>query len=93
MDKTDMRYVMATAEVRFAIPAEFVQSIKALSDYGYQSFVLNLYLDEEISFGRAAKLLKMTYDEFLDFLGKRKIPYFRNTPEEIGEALQKLKSV
>jgi predicted HTH domain antitoxin len=84
---------MSTAEVRFAIPAEFVQGIKALSDYGYQSFVLNLYLDEEISFGRAAKLLKLTYDEFLEFLGKRKIPYFRNTPEEIGEALQKLKSV
>ena len=84
---------MSTAEVRFAVPAEFVQSIKALSDYGYQSFVLNLYLDEEISFGRAAKLLHMTYDEFLDFLGKRKIPYFRNTPNEIGEALLKMKSI
>jgi len=93
MDKTDMRYVMATAEVRFAIPAEFVQSIKALSDYGYQSFVLNLYLDEEISFGKAAKLLKMTYNEFFDFLGKRKIPYFRDTSEEISEALQKMKSI
>ena len=84
---------MSTAEVRFAIPAELIQSIKTLSDYGYQSFVLNLYLDEEISFGRAAKLLKLTYDEFLEFLGKRKIPYFRNTPDEIDEALQKLKSV
>jgi len=84
---------MATAEVRFAIPAEFVQSIKALSDYGYQSFILRLFLDEEISFGRAAKLLKLTYDEFLEFLGKRKIPYFRNTPDEIGEALQKMRSI
>ena len=84
---------MSTAEVRFAIPAEFVQSIKALSDYAYQSFVLRLFLDEEISFGRAAKLLKMTYDEFLEFLGKRKIPYFRNTPNEIGEALQKMNSI
>lgn len=84
---------MSTAEVRFAIPAEFVQSIKALSDYAYQSFVLRLFLDEEISFGRAAKLLNMTYDEFLDFLGQRKIPYFRNTPDEIGEGLQKMKSI
>ena len=84
---------MSTAEVRFAIPAEFVQSIKALSDYAYQSFVLRLFLDEEISFGRAAKLLNMTYDEFLEFLGKRKIPYFRNTPNEIGEALQKMNSI
>lgn len=82
---------MSTAEVRFAIPADLVQSIKIPSDYGYQSFVLNLYLDEEISFGRAAKLLHKTYDEFLDFLGRRKIPYFRDTPEEINDALQKLK--
>jgi predicted HTH domain antitoxin len=84
---------MSTAEVRFAVPAELVQSIKTLSDYGYQSFVLNLYLDEEISFGRAAKLLHKTYDEFLDFLGRRKIPYFRDTPDEINEALQKMKRV
>lgn len=84
---------MSTAEVRFAIPSELVQSIKTLSEYGYQSFVLNLYLDEEISFGKAAKLLNMTYDEFLDFLGRRKIPYFRDTPEEINEALQRLERI
>lgn len=67
---------MSTAEVRFVIPAEIVQNIKTLSNYGYQSFILNLYLDEEISFGKAAKLLKMTYDEFLDFSDNRKIPCF-----------------
>lgn len=33
---------MSTAEIRFAIPAELAQSIKTLSNYGYQSFVLNL---------------------------------------------------
>lgn len=84
---------MSTAEVRFAVPSELVQSIKTLSHYGYQSFVLNLYLDEEISFGRAAKLLGKTYDEFLDFLGQRQIPYFRDTAGEIVESLEKLKSI
>jgi predicted HTH domain antitoxin len=78
-------------EVRFAVPNELVEDLDAPSDYGYQSFVLGLYLDEEISFGKAAKLLDMTYDEVMNFLGRKKIPYFRETTEEIGEALEKLK--
>jgi len=82
---------MTTMEVRFAVPNELVEDLDAPSDYGYQSFVLGLYLDEEISFGKAAKLLDMTYDEFMDFLGRKKIPYFHETPAEISEALEKLK--
>lgn len=82
---------MTTMEVRFAVPNELVEDLDAPSDYGYQSFVLGLYLDEEISFGKAAKLLDMTYDEFMDFLGRKKLPYFRETPVEISEALEKLK--
>ncbi|NUO79286.1 UPF0175 family protein [candidate division KSB1 bacterium] len=85
--------LMPTAEVRFSIPADLVESIKTPADYGYQSFVLNLYLDEEISFGKAAKLLNMTYDEFLEFLGRRKLPYFRDTPDELSADLQELKSL
>lgn len=82
---------MTTLEVRFAVPNELVEDLEMLSNFGYQSFVLGLYLDEEISFGKAAKLLDMTYDEFMDFLGRKKIPYFRETPAEISEALEKLK--
>ena len=82
---------MPTREVRFAVPNELVEELDAPSDYGYQSFVLGLYLDEEISFGKAAKLLNMTYDEFTVFLGRKKIAYFREIPAEINEALEKLK--
>lgn len=82
---------MTTLEVRFAVPNELVEDLEMLSNFGYQSFVLGLYLDEEISFGKAAKLLDMTYDEFMDFLGRKKIPYFRETPAEISEALENLK--
>jgi len=84
---------MPTMEVRFAVPNELIEDLDTPSEYGYQSLVLGLYLDEEISFGRAAKLLNMTYDEFMDFLGRKKIPYFHETPEEISEALEKLKTV
>lgn len=76
---------MATSEVKFKIPKELAKEIKNISKYGYQSFILGLYLDEEISIGKAAQLLNMTYDEFIDLLGKYKIPYFRETPEEIHE--------
>jgi hypothetical protein len=82
---------MAGHEVHFKIPGELIENIPDLSGFAYRSFVLGLFLDEEISLGRAAKLLGMTYDEFINFLGERGIPYFRNTPEEIDQALQKLK--
>jgi predicted HTH domain antitoxin len=80
-------------EVRFVVPNELVEDLDAPSDYGYQSFVLGLYLDEEISFGKAAKLLDMTYDEFMDFLGRKKIPYFHETPAEISAALEQLNAL
>ena len=84
---------MTTTEVRFSLPHELIQDLPNLSEYGFQSFVLQLYLDEEISFGKAAKLLGMSYDEFLEFLGRKGIPYFRNSAEEIKHALQKLDTV
>ena len=85
--------VMSTVEIRFAMPKDVIDDLDGLSDYGYQSFVLGLFLDEEISLGKAAKLLDMSYDEFIVFLGKKKIPYFRNTPEEIRVALEKLNKI
>jgi hypothetical protein len=83
---------MQKTEVRFFVPHELVRDrdIKNLSKYGYQNFVLGLYLDEEISLGKAAKLLNKSYDEFIELLGQRKLPYFRETPEEISDALSKL---
>lgn len=81
---------MPNSEVRFTVPNELIEDLKAPSDYGYQSFILGLFLDEEISFGKAAALLHMTHDEFIAFLGRKHIPYFRNAPEEIQEALKKL---
>jgi len=81
---------MQKTEVRFFVPNELARDIRNLSEYGYQSFVLGLYLDEEISLGKAAKLLNKSYDEFIELLGQRKLPYFRETPEEISDALSKL---
>jgi len=81
---------MQKTEVRFFVPNALVRDIKNLSEYGYQNFVLGLYLDEEISLGKAAKLLNKSYDEFIELLGQRKLPYFRETPEEISNALSKL---
>lgn len=81
---------MPNSEVRFTVPDELLEGLEAPSDYGYQSFILGLFLDEEISFGKAAALLHMTPDEFMTFLGRRHLPYFRNTPDEIREALKKL---
>jgi len=84
---------MSLAQVEFTVSTELIEHIKQPANYAYQSLVLNLYLDEEISFGKAAKLLNMSYDNFLAFLGQRKIPYFRETTAEIRTALQELKGI
>lgn len=84
---------MSTVEVRFLMPKEITEDIKDISTYGYQSFILGLYIDEEISLGKAAKLLNMTHDEFIVFLGHRGVPYFRNSPDEIRDALRTLREL
>jgi hypothetical protein len=48
---------MSTVEVSFAMPKDIIDDLDSPSNFGYQSFVLGLFLDEEISLGKAAKLL------------------------------------
>ena len=67
---------MDTVSVTFEIPKEVIGDVPYLSQYSYEKLVLGLYLDEEISLGKAAKLLDMSYDEFIQLLGKNGIPYF-----------------
>jgi len=81
---------METIEVKIQVPKELSSSIPNLSKYTYEKLILGLYLDGEISLGRAAKILKMPQDRFIQLLGKHHIPYFRSDPEDIRAELKKL---
>jgi predicted HTH domain antitoxin len=50
-----------------------------------EAVVLELFQQAVISSGKAAELLGITWDEFLQLLAKRQIPYFRQSIEEIVE--------
>ncbi|MBC8185294.1 UPF0175 family protein [candidate division KSB1 bacterium] len=79
---------METIEIKIQVPREILKNIPDISKYTYEKFVLGLYLDEEISTGKAARMLNMPQDKFLEFCGKNNIPYFRSTPEEIQTEIQ-----
>ncbi len=84
---------MKTKQIKFSIPDDLTDNIGALSHFAFQSFIMRLYIEGEISLGKAAKLMKMSDDEFIEFLGKRGVPYFRQSPKEIEKALKKIESL
>ena len=81
---------METLEIKIQVPKEISKDIPDISKYTFEKFVLGLYLDEEISIGKAATMLNMPQDEFIEFLGKNSIPYFRSRPEDIKQELEEL---
>ncbi len=84
---------METIEIKIQLPEGFSKRIPDLSKYTYEKLVLGLYLDGEISLGRAAKMLGMAYDQFVRYLGKHKIPYFQANPADIKKELNQLSAI
>lgn len=91
--KNFWNYLMDTIEIKIQLPREFSKAIPDLSKYTFEKLVLGLYLDGEISFGKAAQMLKLTQDQFIQYLGKKNIPYFHQEPEEIKKELERLKGL
>lgn len=44
---------------------------------------IELFRENEISSGKAAELLGMSKESFIQLLGQRNVPYFTETPEEL----------
>ena len=81
---------MDTIEIKIQLPKEFSKEIPDLSKYTYEKLILGLYLDGEISLGKAAKMLNMAYDQFIQYLGDHNIPYFHANPADIKKELNQL---
>ena len=84
---------MQTIEITIRLPEEISRGIPDLSKYTYEKLVLGLYLDGEISLGKAAHMLSMAYDQFIRYLGKRRIPYFQANPADIQKELKQLSGI
>ena len=75
---------------------------KTILDYGFSKVdvqshvnewsVLQLFTEDHISSGKAARLLDITRVEFLDMLYKKRISYLDYTPEELEDEFATLKT-
>ncbi len=79
------------AEVKLDLPPDLLKLLQGMGDVQQtikECIVLELYRRGEISTGKAAEILGMSYRQFLDLLAKHKIPLFRYSPEELEEELR-----
>ena len=67
------------------------QDQRPLQEVLRELLVLELYRRETISAGKAAEFLRMSKWEFIQFSGKRGIPYVRYDPEDFERELQLLR--
>ncbi len=52
---------------------------------------LELFQEETVSSGKAAQIAGLSKSEFIDELGKRDIPYFTRTPEELEAEVEEMR--
>jgi predicted HTH domain antitoxin len=84
-----------------AIPVELDQDLVALleelqrpaKETARELIVLELYRQGEVSSGRAAQLLGMDREEFIQYASKQGIPYFQLEGEELQRELDASKKL
>ncbi|MCS7265788.1 MAG: UPF0175 family protein, partial [Armatimonadetes bacterium] len=58
-----------------------------------ECIVLELYQRGEISTGRAAEVLGISYRQFIDLLAKHEIPFFRYSLEELETEMREMEDM
>jgi predicted HTH domain antitoxin len=78
--------------ITIEIPEEIFenyQTTEALRQAIYEDVVANEYQKGNISIRQGAKMLGITYEEFMvDFLGEREISFINGTPSELETEFQ-----
>jgi predicted HTH domain antitoxin len=78
---------MSNVQVQLELPEELARRLDpqgtGLAARVMETVVLRLFQEKAISSGRAAKLLGITKDDFLDVLAQHDLPYFNQTIEEV----------
>ena len=72
------------ATISIEIPDEILESFNNVDEVRkvvYEDFVIEQRQNGNISLGRAAELLDVTYSEFFDLIGKKGLSFI-NTPKE-----------
>jgi len=59
----------------------------------YEDFIVLQRQQGNLSLGRAAELLGITYTEFFDLLGKKGLSFVNSTSDETEESYQRFKNI
>ncbi len=85
--------MMKTAEIRFEIPEDILNSLNQnANEFIQQSRLytaLQLYKNHKLSFGKAAELAGISRDEFLIELDKNNIDFIAYDPSELETELER----
>jgi predicted HTH domain antitoxin len=79
------------ATITINVPDEMLESFDSLEQVRetmYEDFIIEQRQRGNISLGRAAELLGISYTEFFDLLGKKGLSFINATPEELNESYQ-----
>lgn len=80
------------ASVKVSIPEEMIKLLDATGDdleaRVRETLLLHLFHQGAVSSRKAAELLGISWDAFLDLLREHEIPYFDMTEEELLEDLR-----
>ena len=78
---------MSSIQVQLELPEELARRLDPtgadLAARVLEAVVLRLFEEKAISSGRAAELLGVTKDDFLEVLARHNVPYFNQTVEEV----------
>lgn len=80
---------MSTLSVHMEFPRDLLGALdvpeSALSDRLREVVAVGLFREGNISTGKAAELLDMSKEEFVNVLTRHRVPYFSEAPGEIGQ--------
>lgn len=77
------------ATITIEVPDEILESFDNLDEVRktiYEDFVIEQRQNGNISLGKAAGLLGITYTEIFDLLGRKGLSFINATPEELKES-------
>lgn len=84
------------ATISIEIPDELVESfnnVDELQKTVYEDFVIEQRQNGNISLGRAAELLGITYTEFFDLIGKKGLSFINAPADELEHSYQNFEQV
>ena len=84
------------AVITIEVPDEILDNFDSMDQVRttmYEDFIIEQRQRGNISLGRAAELLGMTYTEFFDLLGKKGFSFVNATKEKLKESYKKFEEI